>query len=336
MKTGNVLRSLLLLFVAVVALTACGGEDPAKVGLLLGDSSQDRWAQDEAIFVAKVNELGAEALVRESSNDPAKQVEQARELVKEGVDVIVILPSDANAASEVVKVAHEAGIKVLAYDRIIKDCPLDYYISFDNVRVGELQAEYALSVEPKGRYLVLAGPTSDNNSMLFKQGQMATLKPKVEAGDIEVLDVIHTTEWSGEEAYDLAKEALVKYDSLDVIIAANDDQAAGVRRALSEAGLLGVVKVTGQDADLEACRAIIRGDQIMTVYKPIRAIANTAALTAVSLALQNSADGLDGRVDNGQREVPSILLEPIKVDQDNMRANIVADEFHSEAELYNE
>ena len=335
MKTKKLISYLWVAVFALVGLQGCNEDDGVKIGLLMGDSSQERWQQDQTFFVNKVQELGGTAIVRSASNDPNRQLEQAKELLNSGVDVLVVVPVSASGAGSIVNAAHEAGVKVLAYDRIIQNAPLDFYISFDNVRVGELQASYVLKQKPEGQYVIISGPESDNNSSLFYKGQMKALDDAIEAGDVEVVYDGKVEKWDGEYAYQMMKGVLDSIaPGVDVVIAANDDLANGVRSALREKEMLGDVLLTGQDADLNACRAILAGHQTMTVYKPIQALANTAAIAAVSLAQHGVAEGLDHRVNNGSVEVPSILLDPIPVDKQNMRGNVVADGFHEEGDLF--
>ncbi|MEL6536917.1 MAG: substrate-binding domain-containing protein [Bacteroidota bacterium] len=337
MKTIFPLLRTAFAVIIFFSIQACSGEDEIKIGLLMGDSTQERWQQDQTFFVNKVQELGGIAIVRNASNDPGNQLDQAKELLAEGVNVLVVVPVDGQAAGEIVKVAHEAGVKVLAYDRIITDAPLDYYISFNNEQVGELQAKYVMKQKPEGNYVILSGPTSDNNSTRFKDGQMNILKEAIESEAIQLVYDKHVSNWNNEEAYELMMEAFDQVEGeIDVVLAANDDLASGVRMALRQRDLLGKVLVTGQDADLDACKAILRGDQAMTVYKPIQALAHAAAIASVSLAQHDMAKGWEDEVNNGQKEVPSILLVPIPVDADNMRSYIVKDGFHAETELYAE
>src|SRR5690606_6595600 len=170
------------------------------------------------------------------------------------------------------------------YDRLILSDGLDFYVSFNNTRVGNLQAEYVLKKVPRGKYLIVNGQTTDYNAVLFRKGQMEVLQPHIDAGEIEIVADIVLNEWS-------EIEALMRIDELfptttlkpDAIIAANDALATGTLQAMP-ADLLGRVIVTGQDAELMAIRNIISGNQTMTVYKPIRELAYRAAEVAMDFA----------------------------------------------------
>ena len=147
------------------------------IGLSLGTLRNERWVQDRDLFVAKAEELGASVLVVEAADDPDVQVRQAESLILQGVDVLVVVASDATVTASIVDKAHEAGIKVIAYDRLILNESLDYYISFDNVKVGEHQAREVLNVVPSGTYAYVGGSQNDNNAFLVKEGSMRILQP---------------------------------------------------------------------------------------------------------------------------------------------------------------
>ena len=157
------------------------------IGLSLGTLRNERWVQDRDHFVAKAEELGASVLVVEAADDPDVQVRQAESLILQGVDVLVVVASDATVTASIVDKAHEAGIKVIAYDRLILNEALDYYISFDNVKVGEHQAREVLNVVPSGTYAYVGGSQNDNNAFLVKEGSMRILQPHIESGQIQIV-----------------------------------------------------------------------------------------------------------------------------------------------------
>jgi D-xylose transport system substrate-binding protein len=220
---------------------------------------------------------------------------------------------------------------------MITDCDLDIYLSFDNVRVGELQARYLVERLPtpgKGRIVRVYGAPTDNNAKLFRQGQDNVLKPYLDRGDIQVLHEDWATDWDPANAKKILNAALAKHGTgFDAVLASNDGTAGGAIQALKESGLAGKVLVTGQDAELVACQRIARGTQAMTIYKPIRNLATRAAELAVDMAKGRPVIAR-AALANGAKDVPSVLLDVVAVTKDNLRETVVADGFHPEADVF--
>ena len=160
---------------------------------------KERWENDRDFFVEKVQELGGTVEVRIADNDAGKQLEQAKELLTNGGDVLVIDPVDQFAAAEIVNEAHKKNVKVISYDRLIKNCKLDFYVSTDNVEIGTLQADYLTTIRPSGNYALIGGARSDNNSQFLYLGQMNVLQPLVEKGDIKIVYNEFTNDWKRKE-----------------------------------------------------------------------------------------------------------------------------------------
>jgi D-xylose transport system substrate-binding protein len=327
---------VLLLVILLPCLCMFNGcsQKKVKIGLLMDNYEQDRWVRDRDYFIQKAEELGAEVLVEVADGDAARQLEQAQKLLDEKADVLVVVPVDLNEAGKIVPLAHRYQARVLSYDRLIKDCNLDFYISFDNVEVGALQAEYLTKVCPVGNYAIIGGAKTDNNSFLLKIGQMNVLEPLIEKGDIKIVYDQFVDRWHEENGYLHMKECLKKYPNVDAVLVANDGLATGVARALEEKGLLGKVFISGQDAELSACQRIIAGTQSMTVYKPIEAIAYKAAGIAVRLADDDDFQDLHMSVNNGKKMVPALLLPAMIVNRETIRLTVVADDYLKENEIF--
>ena len=305
-----------------------------KIGFSMDNLALERWQKDRDLFVKKAQELGAEVLVQSANSDPQLQYSQCQNLIAQGIQVLVILPTDGSAIAPIVEEAHKAGVKVLAYDRLIMNSDLDYYVSFDNVKVGELQAEAITKLVPKGRYFLLEGSPTDNNAKLFYEGQMKVLKPLVEKGDIKIVGEQWAKNWDTNEAYKIMQNALVANNNkIDAVVDANDSTALGAIRALEEQGLAGKIPISGQDADLPNCQLIVEGKQTMTVYKPIKLEATKAAEMAVSIAKGEKVE-TNGTVNNGKIDVPSMLLTPIVVDKNNMVDTVIKDGFQKLEDVY--
>jgi D-xylose transport system substrate-binding protein len=248
----------------------------------------------------------------------------------------VIVPHNGAAMSRAVKSANEAKIPVIAYDRLILNANVDYYLTFDNVKVGEAQGGYAAARLPKdhkARIVRIYGAPTDNNAKLFKQGQDNVLEPLIKAGKVEVVHEDWALDWKPENAKKIMNAAITKAGrNIDAVVVSNDGTAGGAIQALLEEGLAGKVLVTGQDADLAACQRIMRGTQAMTVYKPLKNLATLAARVAVDVA-KGTKPPTTASLDNGTRQVPSIFEKVISVDKENMMSTVVADGFHKAEEL---
>ncbi|MEX2414526.1 MAG: D-xylose ABC transporter substrate-binding protein [Paenibacillaceae bacterium] len=342
----TVLAALILVLVFTVAACSSGNNDNKSsskdkdskgkivIGFSMATLQEERWQKDRDFFVAAVEKLGAEVNVQAANNDDAKQISQAESLISQGVDVLVVVPNNAEATAAIVEKAHAAGIKVIAYDRLIKNSDLDLYVSFDNERVGEMQATAITKLVPKGKYVYIGGADTDNNAHLFKKGAFNILQPLIDSGDIEVVYDQFTKEWNPANALANMENALTaNSNKIDAVVAANDGTAGGVIQALASQGLDGKVPVSGQDAELAAAQRIVEGTQTMTVYKPIKALAEEVADIAVKMA-NGETINTDKVINNGKIDVPSILLDPVAVDKTNIDATLIADGFHTKEDVY--
>lgn len=338
-------RTLRAPFAALLLLLALPGcapktaESPAAeqvvIGLSLDTVREERWQRDRDRFVAHAESLGAKVLVQVANNDDARQNAQCENLLTQGVDVLVVAPHNSESAATIVASAHRAGVPVIAYDRLINQADVDLYVSFDNMRVGELQAEYAVTRVPKGAYALIAGAPTDNNAHLYRDGQLKVLQPFVDRGDIRLVTDQWANDWQPVEALKIMENALTRNDNrVDAVVVSNDGLAGGAIQALAEQKLAGKVLVTGQDAELAACQRVVAGTQSMTVYKPIPALASRGAEMAIRLASKQPLPEATRTLHNGFKDVPCILIPPIAVDRDNMAATVVADGFHTLEDVY--
>lgn len=332
-------RGLALLLAAAVLLAACSPrpqqsetrQEQILIGFSLAKLQDERWQRDRDLFVAKARELGAEVIVQASAGDTYLQMAQAENMLARGVDILVVVPHDDEAMAPIVEMAHQAGTKVIAYDRLILKANVDLYLSFDNEKVGEMQAAYLTQRVPEGRYALIGGAPNDYNVYMLRRGAMRVLQPLIDQGKIELVLDDFAEDWQPENAERLAEEALAK-GPVDAFVVANDGTAGGVIRALRRHELAGKAPVSGQDADLAAVQRIVAGTQSMTVYKPIRLLAEHAAEEAVSMA-KGGKPKVNAQVYNGSRQVPAYLLEPVLVDKQNWRETVVKDGFHREADI---
>jgi D-xylose transport system substrate-binding protein len=338
-----VVLSLVASVLIGLALATRGGrvaatpDDGIVIGLSLDTLKEARWQADRDMFVKRAEELGARVLVLAANSDDTVQIGDVEKLITNGVDVLVIVPHDGTAMAKGVRLAQDAGIPVIAYDRIIRDSDLDLYVSFDNERVGELQARFLLDHLPtpgKGRIVRIYGAKTDNNAAQFKRGQDRVLEPYVARGDVIVVHEDWAEDWKPENAKRIVNAAITAAGSgIDAVLASNDGTAGGAIQALSEEGLAGQVLVTGQDAETVALQRIAAGTQAMTIYKPLHTLAQGAAELAVRMASRRVVVATQ-TVDNGHCPVPSVLFDVVTVTRDNIVDTVVRDGQASYDDVY--
>ncbi|NNM40971.1 D-xylose ABC transporter substrate-binding protein [Vibrio plantisponsor] len=327
-------KLLILVCSALVCLSSPVFAKSLKIGMVIDDLRLERWQKDRDIFVDKAEELGAKVYVQSANGNEQTQISQIENMISRGVDVLVIIPTNGGVLSNVISDAKRDGIKVLAYDRLISDADIDFYLSFDNERVGEMQAQAMLDAKPKGNYFLMGGAPTDNNAKLFRKGQMNILQPKIDSGDIKVVGDQWVNYWLAENALKIMENALTANNNkIDVVVASNDATAGGAIQALEAQGLAGKVSISGQDADLAALRRIVDGTQTMTIYKPINTLASRAAEIAVELA-DGKTPAQNSSLSNGMKDVPAWLLDPVAVTSKNIKTTVVRDGFHAESEIY--
>lgn len=318
---------------------------PLVIGLSFDTLKEERWQRDRAVFIARSKELGASVIDLSANSNDIRQVSDVESLITSQVAVLVIVPHNGAAMAKAVGLAHAAGIPVIAYDRLIPDCDLDFYITFDAIKVGAAQAQYLVDHLPTpghGQIVRLHGAKTDHNSHLVKQGQDQVLAPLLGRGDIVVTHEDWVDEWKPENAKRIVNAALSRGQAaqpgqspaatggggLVGILAPNDGTAGGAAQALSEEGLSGKLVLTGQDAELAACQRILAGTQTMTVYKPLAKLASRAAEIAVALATGKPVVAR-AEIANGKVLVPAIFIDVVAVDKANLLATVVKDGFHS-------
>ena len=337
-------RKLTIILCLLLLLTACGSagqksnavqtqnEKKIQIGMSFDSFVIERWRRDRDVFVSTAKELGAEVNVQNANGDLAEQKKQIDYFIEKGMDVIVIICADSDGLRTSVNKAKEKGIKVIAYDRLIKDSDVDLYISFDNTRVGGMMAEALIDQGlAGGSVLMLGGSTADNNVSLVE----GKFRRTMQENKVTILDSFHADGWLAELAAEYIYEHMDTVFKADAIMCGNDDIASRVVPALAERRLAGKVLVTGQDADLEACQRIVEGTQLMTVYKPVEKLAQRAAECAVALAQGQKITGEDvTMLDNGNFLVPYVGLEPISVTKENINDVIINSGFHLKEDVY--
>jgi D-xylose transport system substrate-binding protein len=341
----NVFRGVVLVTAALLLGAACGntgtsgGGTGKKIALLLPETKTARYeSKDRPLFTAKVQALcgSCQVLYSNANQDPSQQQSQADAALTNGANVLVLDAVDGAAAATIAKKAKAQKVPVISYDRLITGTDtVDYYISFDNEAVGKLQGTallQALGSKSNPTVVMINGAPTDNNAKLFKKGAHSVLD-----GKVNIAKEYDTPDWSPDQAQNEMQQALTALgNKVDGVYAANDGTAGGAIAAIKAAGVKPIPPVTGQDAELAAIQRIVAGDQYMTVYKAIKPEAEGAAELAVDLATGKSvpASMTNGKtVNNGAKDVPSILLTPVSVTKSNVASTVVADGFWTKDQI---
>jgi D-xylose transport system substrate-binding protein len=306
---------------------------PIRIGLSMATLQEERWRRDRDYFAERLRQLGGKLITQNANNDHLEQMRQIDYLLRQNIDVLVIVPQDLNQADLAVQKAKRAGVKVVSYDRLVRNANLDLYISFDSVKVGEFMAEYLLNKVPSGNYVIINGAPTDNNCYMISQGYKNVLASSIQDGKIKIVFEAWAEDWHPSEAYQYIQTLLGQGKMFDAVIAANDGLASGVIEALSEWRLAGRIPVTGHDAELSGCQRIVEGTQLMTVYKPIRQLAYRAADLAMAMAVNKEIKTNHQPIFNGKHFVPAEIINPVPIDKDNMDI-IIKDGFHRKEEIY--
>jgi D-xylose transport system substrate-binding protein len=339
---------------ACVGLAACGDDDDGgdggngggggggkKIALLLPETKTTRYEQhDRPGFTDKVKELcpDCEVIYANAAQDATKQQAQAEAAITKGAAVLVLDAVDADAAATMVERAKQSDVPVIAYDRLISDADIDYYVSFDNVRQGRIEAHTLLSKlggNGDGKSIVMInGSATDPSAGDYKKGAHQVF----DASGVDIAKEYDTPDWSPDKAQlemEQATTALGK-ENIDAVYSANDGMAGGAIAAMKSAGLDPQrVPVTGGDAEVAAIQRILAGEQYMTIYLTIKKQAEVSAQLAVAAANGDKPPGglVNAKVDNGQKQVPSVLLTPVAVTKDNINDTIIKDGFLDPSEI---
>ena len=351
-RIKKLVLGILVLCVGMVFLAGCGSvqekdsaeteetasagkeEHKIQIGLTVDSFVIERWIRDRDVFVATARELGADVNVQDAGADAEEQISQIEYFISKQVDVIVVIARDCDVLSDVVQKAQNAGIPVISYDRMINNANTDFYISFDNRKVGEIMAQALIDAIPQGGDIfMIQGSSSDNNVKMLKEGFDDTL----EDTNLNVVYEANCDGWTAELAVGYVEEALEKYPHVKGIMCGNDDIASQVVQVLAENQLAGNVVVIGQDGDLAACQRIVEGTQYMTAFKSIEDLAREAAKYAVEIGSGREASELEGvteKVNDGTYDIPSKVLDPIAVTRENIDEVIIDGGFHRRDEVY--
>nr|WP_254442540.1 D-xylose ABC transporter substrate-binding protein [Ruegeria arenilitoris] len=293
--------------------------DPV-VGVSWSNFQEERWKTDEAAIKSALEAGGAEYISADAQSSSAKQLSDIESLIAQGVDALIILAQDAQAIGPAVQAAADEGIPVIAYDRLIED-DRAFYLTFDNVEVGRMQARAVFDAMPKGNYVMIKGSPTDPNADFLRGGQQEIIQSAVDSGDIVIVGEAYTDGWLPANAQRNMEQILTANENnVDAVVASNDGTAGGVVAALTAQGMEGI-PVSGQDGDHAALNRVALGTQTVSVWKDARELGKAAGEIAVALSGGTSPGDIEGAVSwtsPGGTEMNSVFLAPVPITKDNL------------------
>jgi D-xylose transport system substrate-binding protein len=294
----------------------------------------ERWNKDLKVFSSAAQEVGMDVTVQLSAGGIKEQIAQITYMLNQKIDVFVVLAHDTELIAAAVRQVRDAGIPVIAYDRLIQGVPIEAYISFDSREVGRHFGEALSRAVPRGKYLIVNGSRHDVNSFDISAGIHEIIDPFVQSGAIQIVKEIWTEEWSFDEALEAIGAIFQETTDFDAIACGNDEIAKAAIQLLSERRLAGKVAVVGQDADLISCQQVVEGTQLMTVYKPIGTLAVRAARLAAALAKKENIPPPDSLSDNNSGAlIPTYMEKTTAIYKDNIDI-VIRDGFHSREDVF--
>ncbi|MEL6167819.1 MAG: D-xylose ABC transporter substrate-binding protein [Pseudomonadota bacterium] len=316
-----------ILAAAVAAAGAFGSTALAQtVGVSWSNFQEERWKTDEAAIVGALEAAGAEYVSADAQSSAAKQLADVESLIAQGVDALIILAQDASAIGPAVQAAADEGIPVVAYDRLIED-ERAFYLTFDNVEVGRMQARAVFAAQPSGNYVMIKGSAQDPNADFLRGGQQEILQAAIDAGDITIVGEAYTDGWLPANAQRNMEQILTANDNnVDAVVASNDGTAGGVVAALTAQGMEGI-PVSGQDGDHAALNRVALGTQTVSVWKDARDLGRAAGEIAVQLANGAEMSDIENTVQfdtPGGNTMTAAFLAPVPITRTNLNAVVEA------------
>lgn len=321
------MKKILLATAAVMSMGVASNALAADlvVGVSWSNFQEERWKTDEAAIKAALEAAGAEYISADAQASSAKQLSDIESLIARGANALIILAQDASAVGPAVDAATDEGIPVVAYDRLIEDGRA-FYLTFDNVEVGRMQARAVLAAQPKGNYVMIKGSPTDPNADFLRGGQQEVLQAAIDAGDITIVDEAYTDGWVPANAQRNMEQILTANDNdVDAVVASNDGTAGGVVAALTAQGMEGI-PVSGQDGDHAALNRVALGTQTVSVWKDARELGKAAGNIAVALAGGASLSDIEGSAtwtSPAGTEIQAKFLAPVPITASEL--NVVLD-----------
>ncbi|GAA3874109.1 D-xylose ABC transporter substrate-binding protein [Celeribacter arenosi] len=329
------MRKSMLMAATIVAagfVTSAMAQD-LTVGVSWSNFQEERWKTDEAAIKSALDAAGATYVSADAQSSSAKQLSDIENLIAQGVDALIVLGQDTQAVIPAVQAAVDEDIPVVAYDRLIEDARA-FYLTFDNVEVGRMQARAVLEAAPSGRYVMIKGSPTDPNADFLRGGQQEVLQSAIDAGDITIVGEAYTDGWLPANAQRNMEQILTETSNgVDAVVASNDGTAGGVVAALTAQGMQGI-PVSGQDGDHAALNRVAAGTQTVSVWKDARELGKAAGEIAVALAGGTAPEDVANAVKfttPGGNEMNAVFLAPVPVTAANLSAVVDAGWISQEA-----
>lgn len=317
----TITRGWTVLFVVASVLCAGSSVFAQTVGVSWSNFQEERWKRDEAAMKTAIEKAGGKYISADAQGSNEKQAADIDSLITRGAKVLIVLAWDADAVLPAVRRARAEGIPVIAYDRLIQDKDV-FYLTFDNVEVGRMQAQGVFKKKPAGNYVFIKGAPTDPNADFLHKGQLEVLNPAIKAGKIKVVGEQYTEGWAPEVAQRNMDQILTKNgNKVDAVVASNDGTAGGVVAALRAQNLIGI-PVSGQDGDIAALNRVALGEQTVSVFKDARKLGEAAGTVAMQFAKGKKSKDIAGTVtwSEGTKKIPmtSMFLKPVPITSDNL------------------
>ncbi len=341
---------LTMFAMCLISLFPLGGARKAKaqdmkIGFILKTMQEERYQTDKSLFIARAEASGAQVLFDSSSNDELTQLRQVEKMLDEGIQLLVLQPVNTGTAGNLVRLAHEKGIKVVGYDSMLQDGPLDFMVMQDSWAVGKLQGQAMLEWfkqkkgKIEGKIALIMGQPQDSNAAAMSSGALAIIRNNP---GLKLIAQRSHLDWSPDLARETTETLLVKFNNkIDAFICNNSGLASGVIAALAIEGLADTEKVfvAGSDADLRNIQYIVQGKQTVDIWKKIKPLAYKAAEIAISLAKKPdkaATDVVEGfkMINNGFMDVPTIITPVVLVTKENIDSTVIAGGFFTKEQVY--
>lgn len=319
------MKTLMLASVAASGIASAAAAGDLNVCVSWSNFREERWKTDEAAIVGALNEAGANYISADAQTSATKQLADIEGMITQGCSALIVLAQDSASIGPALDAAEDAGIPVVGYDRMIDDSRA-FYLTFDNVEVGRMQARAVLAAQPTGRYVMIKGSPVDPNADFLRGGQQEVLQAALDAGQIEIVGEAYTDDWQPANAQKNMEQILTQTNNgVDAVVASNDGTAGGVVAALTAQGMEGI-PVSGQDGDMAALNRVALGTQTVSVWKDSRALGRAAGEIAVALANGTAMADVEGSAvftSPTGTQLNSVLLAPQPITRDNL--NLVLD-----------
>ena len=317
-----------LVMVTGLFLLGCSGQasqekDKLTIGVLFDFLSVESRVKQRDSLIELAEQYNVNLVFQSANGDERLQLQQAENLISQGVDAIAILAQNTEACKPIVLGCKEAGIPLIVIDRPIENEDIDIFVGLNNWLIGYMQVDYMLKIKPEGKWALLSGAPTDPLSRIWRDSWMERLQPYIDSGKIQIVADERCDNWDPNISLRYMENILtVNQDDLDVAMVMNDGLGTGVTQALEARGLAGKVLMCGLDGETVAYQRIVQGKQAMTVAFDDVAIANAALMAAITAA-KGEPMVTNGTIDNGFKQVPAFLIEPISVDINNLEEVVI-------------